>query len=48
MFAKLTRLVRGPNERILVLYGQGHSFLLRQFVRESPDLLLVDPAPFLR
>jgi hypothetical protein len=48
MFAKLTRLIRGPNERVLVLYGQGHSFLLREFVRESPDLALVDPTPFLQ
>jgi hypothetical protein len=47
MFANLTRLVEGPNERIAVLYGQGHEFLLKQFIRESPDLELVDPLDFL-
>ena len=47
MFANLTRLIEGPTERIVVLYGQGHEFLLQQFVRESPDLQLVDPLDFL-
>jgi hypothetical protein len=47
MFANLTRLIEGPNERIVVLYGQGHEFLLKQFVRESPDLELVDALDFL-
>ena len=42
MFAKLTRLIDGPQERILVLYRQGHAYLLRDFVRGSPDLALVD------
>jgi len=46
MFAKLSRLT-GPGERILVLYGQGHAYLLRDFVRQSPDLLLVDAGPLL-
>src|ERR1700728_551428 len=32
MFAKLSRL-SGPGERILVLYGQGHAYLLRDFIR---------------
>ena len=48
MFAKLTRLIDGPEERILVLYGQGHAYLLRDFVRESPDLALVDVEPYLK
>ena len=47
MFANLTRLIEGPGERIVVLYGQGHEFLLQQFIRESPDLQLVDSLDFL-
>lgn len=46
MFAKLSRLT-GQGERILVLYGQGHAYLLRDVVRQSPDLLLVDAEPLL-
>ena len=34
MFAKLARL-SGAGERILVLYGQGHPFLLRDFIRQA-------------
>jgi Family of unknown function (DUF5694) len=33
-FAKLSRLT-GPGERILVLYGQGHSYLLRDLIRQA-------------
>ena len=32
--AKLARL-SGAGERILVLYGQGHPFLLRDFIRQA-------------
>lgn len=47
MFAKLSRLA-GDGERILVLYGQGHAFLLREFVRESKDMTLVEVGPYLQ
>jgi hypothetical protein len=47
MFAKLSRL-SGPGERILVLYGQGHAYLLRDFIRQAPDMKLVDVESLLR
>jgi hypothetical protein len=47
MFAKLSRLAV-PGERILVLYGQGHAYLLRDFIREAPDMKLVDAESLLR
>ena len=47
MFAKLSRL-SGPGERILVLYGQGHAYLLRDFIRQAPDMKLVDAESLLR
>ncbi len=48
MYARLTRLIDSPNDRILVLYGQGHSYLLRDFVRESPDITLIDAENFMQ
>jgi hypothetical protein len=47
MFAKLSRLT-GPGEHILVLYGQGHAYLLRDFIRQAPDMKLVDAESLLR
>ncbi len=34
MFAQLTRLIDSPDERILMLYGAGHTYLLRDCVEE--------------
>ena len=48
MFAQMTRLVSSPDERIMILYGQGHAYLLRDFVRQSLDLTLVDASDYLR
>lgn len=35
IFTNITRLGTSPQERILVLYGAGHKYLLDQFARES-------------
>ena len=39
------RLVQSaqPGDRVLVVYGAGHSFLLRQCVQQMPGWLLVEP-----
>ncbi len=47
IFANLSRIVESGDDRILVLYGQGHIPVLRQFVADSPDYELVDPAQYL-
>jgi hypothetical protein len=47
IFANVARLVESPEERVLVIYGQGHAPLLREFVQGSPDLALVEPSSFL-
>jgi hypothetical protein len=47
MSAKLSRLT-GPGERILVLYGQAHAYLLRDFIRQAPDMKLVGAESLLR
>ena len=36
-----------PGDRVLVLYGAGHAFLLRQCVRETPGLQLAEPNDYL-
>jgi hypothetical protein len=41
IFVNIARLVESPDERILVIIGSGHGTLLRQFVREHPDMELV-------
>lgn len=36
-----------PGDRIVVFYGAGHSFLLRQCVSEMPGFVLVEPNAYL-
>lgn len=43
----LRRLAAGPNERILVIYGAGHGYLLAQQARESGEFALADTAAWL-
>lgn len=47
IFANLARLT-GPGDRVLVIYGSSHGKLLREFVRQSGDMELVDVDPYLR
>lgn len=42
IFANIARLACAPEDRIVAIFGYGHAPLLRQFVRECPD---VDLAP---
>jgi hypothetical protein len=44
--ANLVQLAK-PGERIVVIYGSGHAFLLRQCVSEMPGYLLVEPNDYL-
>jgi hypothetical protein len=43
----LTRLVGSPDERILLIIGAGHAYLLRQFARESGFFRLESPLDYL-
>ncbi|MFK7934916.1 MAG: DUF5694 domain-containing protein [Saprospiraceae bacterium] len=36
------------NEKILVIFGQGHAYLLRQLVMESPDFEVVEVGDYLK
>jgi len=47
LFANLGHLIRKPNERVLILYGAGHEYLMQQFIEASPDLRLVNTEAYL-
>jgi len=48
IFANLSAAIDSPDARVLVLYGGGHAAILRDLVEASPDLVLVEPNPYLR
>jgi hypothetical protein len=47
ILANLVALADKPGDRVLVIYGSGHIFPLRQFAGQSGAFALVDPLPFL-
>lgn len=47
IFANVQRLIASPQDRVLIIYGQGHAKLLRQFVQDSPDMELVEVSKYL-
>lgn len=47
IFGNLARIAK-PGERVLFIVGQGHAPILRQLVRDHPDMELVEPNDFLR
>lgn len=47
IFAKLMTVAK-PGDRILVVYGAGHSYWLRHFAATTPGYRSVDPVPFLK
>ncbi len=46
IFANISHIAE-PGDRILVIYGTGHKFLLDQFINDSHEFRLVDPQDFL-
>ena len=47
IFTNLMRLSK-PGDRVLVVYGSGHSYWLRHFASETPGYSNVDPVPYLK
>ncbi len=47
IFAKLMHVAK-PGDRVLVVYGGGHSYWLRHFAAETPGYKFVDPVPYLK
>lgn len=49
IFSHLYQITRERNnERILVIFGHGHAYLLRQLVQESPDFEVVEASDYLK
>lgn len=48
IFTNLSQLIRAPEDRVLVIFGNGHAPLLRELVQSSPDMKLVEPNAYLR
>ena len=46
IFAKLAQVTR-PGDRVLVIYGAGHGFWLRQLATTTPGFRLEDAEPYL-
>ncbi|TGY89689.1 hypothetical protein E5163_00675 [Marinicauda algicola] len=46
IFARIAQIAE-PGERVLVIYGSGHKYLLDQYVREAPGFEAVDPLAYL-
>lgn len=40
IYSNIRRVINSPDERVLVLFGQGHEFLLQQYIVDSGDLVL--------
>lgn len=48
IFTNLTGIIDSPNDRILVVFGQGHIPYLRDAVKSSPDMQLIEPNDYLK
>lgn len=47
IFANLLEVVESGDDRVLVVYGQGHAPILRDLVADHPRLCVEDPLPYL-
>ena len=48
IFANLVKLANSPEDRVLVIYGSGHVFPLRQYAEQSGAFTVADPLPLLQ
>jgi hypothetical protein len=46
IFANLTSVAE-PGDRVLIVYGAGHSYFFNEFISQHPDMKLVDPSEYL-
>jgi len=47
IFSNVARAIDSPRDRVIVIFGQGHAPYLRELVKSSPDLELVEPNEYL-
>lgn len=48
IFASLAAAVTSPEDRVLVIFGEGHAAILRDLVAASHEMVLVEPNDYLR
>lgn len=48
ILTNIFQAVESPQDRVLVIFGQGHAPYLREGIKSDPDLQLVEPNDFLR
>ena len=48
IFVNLTRITESANDRILLIIGSGHVFLVQQFLEDSGDYILESPLKYLK
>ena len=48
IFVNLTRITESANDRILLIIGAGHIFLVQQFLEESGDYIVESPLKYLK
>lgn len=48
IFVNLTRITESTDERILLIIGAGHVFLIQQFLEDSGDYILESPLKYLK
>lgn len=48
IYSNIQRLVASPSERILVLYGNTHLYILKHLLKASPELDLADTLDYLK
>jgi hypothetical protein len=48
IFTNLVQIIDSPNDRVLVIFGQGHIPYLRDAVKSSPDMQLIEPNDYLK
>lgn len=48
ILTNILQVVESPQDRVLVIFGQGHAPYLREGIKSDPNLQLVEPNDFLR
>ena len=47
IYKNILDLIQDENERILMIIGAGHRYLINQFLSESNEVIIVNPSTFL-
>lgn len=48
VFTNLSQIINSPNDRVLVIFGQGHIAYLRDAIKSCPDMQLIEPNNYLQ